>query len=135
MLAVGCTGGELNITKVERSHYLGVNPVILDPKTTCQGHRQGLQCLGVSANMLVTGGCDNIVSIWKIQGNQLINRQQHTDHRGPVTGVHVDGFRVVSCSADYSIRTYSWNRPFEGCDGQVLESRYSLLGGSLRGNR
>ena len=53
------------------------------------GHSRGVQCLGVSANTVVTGGSDHMVSVWKVHGNQLVNRQQHTDHRGLVTGVHV----------------------------------------------
>ena len=42
-----------------------------------------------------------------------------------------DCFRVLSCSRDFSIRVYRWTKP-QGCDAKPqLESRYTLLGGSV----
>ncbi|XP_032827262.1 F-box/WD repeat-containing protein 12 [Petromyzon marinus] len=66
-----------------------------------------------------------------------------SDHKQQITGIHVDPFRVVSCSLDLSLRVYTWAQAAEGMEvaaaaaaaGQQLVSKYTLLGGSLTCSR
>ena len=50
------------------------------------------------------------------------------NHTHVVHAVFATGYRVMSCSSDFSIRVYVWGK--EG-GKRVLESKYTLLGGSL----
>ncbi|XP_051874874.1 F-box/WD repeat-containing protein 12 isoform X2 [Pristis pectinata] len=50
------------------------------------------------------------------------------DHKGTISGISVDPFRVVTASMDLSLRVYTWKRQPNKC--LSLESNYHLLGGS-----
>ncbi len=42
-----------------------------------------------------------------------------------------DGYRVLTCSKDFSIRVYSWVKEGGAKPSYKLSSRYQLLGGSI----
>lgn len=99
-----------------------------------QGHRREVSCVCILGSKVVSAGHDHTVRLWDL--NSLEALQTHTDHMGPVTGLYVDAYRVMSCSRDYSIRTYCWSKGVT-LSGQpdsltVLNSKYTLLGGSLQ---
>ena len=64
-----------------------------------------------------------------INGNQkgTTDTKNHIDQ---ITDIHVDPYRVMTCSTDFSIRVYKWDIDAE--KGKHVQSLYSLLGGSLQ---
>ena len=99
-----------------------------------QGHRREVSCVQVLGSTVVSAGHDHTVRLWDL--NSLKALQTHTDHMGPVTDLYVDAYRVMSCSRDYSIRTYCWSKDVRSSSQPdsltVLNSKYTLLGGSLQ---
>ena len=99
-----------------------------------QGHRREVSCVQVLGSTVVSAGHDHTVRLWDL--NSLKALQTHTDHMGPVTDLYVDAYRVMSCSRDYSIRTYCWSKGVRSSSQPdsltVLNSKYTLLGGSLQ---
>lgn len=90
-------------------------------------------CMGVANRLLITGdGRGNLRVIDLKSGNLL---QSFQDHKGRITDLYTDRFRVLSCSTDFSIRVYRWLQPGSGSGtsspSAQLESRYTLLGGSV----
>lgn len=88
-------------------------------------------CMGVSNGLLITGDGNGHLRVLDVKNGTRL--QVFQDHRGSITDLHVDRFRVLSCSTDFSIRVYRWgegNRGTSGAPAQ-LESRYTLLGGSV----
>lgn len=55
----------------------------------CAGHARGVQCLGVSGNLVVSGGNDHMVRVWEVQSDRLVRKQEHADHGDIVSDVHV----------------------------------------------
>ena len=98
------------------------------------GHAGNVSCVSVLGSTVVSGGRDCTLRLWDL--NSLEAVQTHSDHQGPVTDFYVDAYRVMTCSRDYSIRTYKWCKsksPVESTKGtNTLESKYTLLGGSLQ---
>ena len=92
-----------------------------------QGHSGEVSCISVRGSTLVSAGHDRTVRLWDL--NLLKALQTHTDHVGAITGLYADSYRVMSCSRDYSIRTYCWSKVK---DSSTLDSKYTLLGGSLQ---
>ena len=90
-----------------------------------QGHIGEVSCINTRGSTLVTAGHDHTVRLWDL--NSLEALQTHTSHEGPITGLYIDSYRVISCSRDYSIRTYCWSK-----SSNNLDSKYTLLGGSLQ---
>ncbi|KAI6661573.1 F-box/WD repeat-containing protein 12 isoform X1 [Oopsacas minuta] len=77
----------------------------------------------------IVGGRDGEVQQYTINSKNKIELiKQFHDHKGYVNAVFATSYRVMSCSDDFSIRVYVWKK--EG-GRKVLESRYTLLGGSL----
>ncbi|XP_068755440.1 WD repeat-containing protein 5-like [Montipora capricornis] len=93
-----------------------------------KGHTRGVSCVSTLGSSVVSGGHDYTVRLWDL--HSLKGLQTHMDHEGPVTGLFVDAYRVMSCSRDYSIRTYCWSKM--GSSPRSLDSKYTLLGGSLQ---
>lgn len=90
-----------------------------------KGHTGEVSCINMRGSTLVTAGHDKTVRLWDLIS--LESLQTHTDHVGPITGLHVDSYRVMSSSRDYSIRTYCWSK-----NSSTLDSKYTFLGGSLQ---
>ena len=89
-------------------------------------------CMGVANDLFITGDREGCIRVLDPKGGKLL--QTFRDHKGRVTDLYVDRFRVLSCSVDFSIRVYRWVqaagvRP--GGTTAQLESRYTLLGGSV----
>ena len=90
-------------------------------------------CMGVANELLITGDRDGHLRVLDVKKNGT-PLQKFQNHRGSITDLHVDRFRVLSCSTDFSIRVYRWRweRGGETCGAPAqLESRYTLLGGSI----
>ena len=94
-----------------------------------KGHAGDVSCVCSLESTAVSAGHDHTVCLWDL--NSLENVQIHKDHKGPVTGLYVDAYRAISCSRDYSIRTYCWTRTGSS-SSRSLDSKYTLLGGSLQ---
>ena len=98
-----------------------------------QGHRDDISCICMLGSTLVSSSHDSTIRLWDL--NLLKESQTHRDHNGPITGLYVDAYRVMSCSQDYSIRTYCWSKKassHETGSSRTLDSKYTLLGGSLQ---
>ena len=77
----------------------------------------------------VVGGNHGQIQQFTITAENTIQLvRQFNDHKLMVRAVFATGCRVMSCSNDFSIRVYVWKK--EG-QQRVLESKYTLLGGSL----
>ena len=85
--------------------------------------------MGVANDLLITGDVEGRVRVLNPKSGQLL--QTFHDHKGRVTDLYVDRFRVLSCSVDFSVRVYRWVREAEAGKAACLESRYTLLGGSV----
>lgn len=96
-------------------------------------HCSKISALSTFGRILFSVAQDNIMHLWNTK--TFAHIQQFEDHLGPITGLYVDAYRVMTCSRDYSIRVYRWlhydSSLAEGVN-RKLESRYTLLGGSLQ---
>jgi WD40 repeat protein len=88
--------------------------------------RSAVQSLVPSGEYLVIGDRSGCIQVWSIKDG--VSLQQFQDHKGAIKGLFGDPFRMVSCSTDFSLRVYRW-KDNEG--KKVLESKYTLLGGSV----
>ena len=89
-----------------------------------------LSCLSMGPGReFVVGGKNGEVQQFTIDALNTIQLiKKFSDHKSVVRAVFATGYRVMSCSNDFSIRVYVWKK--EG-GRRVLESKYTLLGGSL----
>ena len=94
-----------------------------------KGHAGDVSCVCSLESTAVTAGYDHTVRLWDL--NSLEDLQTHKDHKGPVTGLYVGAYRAISCSRDYSIRTYCWTRTGSS-SSRSFHNKYTLLGGSLQ---
>ena len=85
-------------------------------------------CMRMANELLITGCEDGRVRVLNPKTGELL--QSFQNHKGMVTDMHADVFRVLTCSRDFSIRVYRWKKSGEKKIPQ-LESRYTLLGGSV----
>nr|XP_061803667.1 F-box/WD repeat-containing protein 12 [Nerophis lumbriciformis] len=89
--------------------------------------------MGASSNILLEAKDSNSIvmavdkQLWmySMKGSLLAS---FTEHMMPITSMCVDSFRVVTASQDLSLHVFAWKHDRDR--GLVLESRYSLLGGS-----
>ena len=90
-------------------------------------------CLSMAPGRdFVVGGRYGQIQQYTVDNNNLIQLvKEFRDHKGFVNAIFATSHRVMSCSADFSIRVYAWKK--EG-GYKVLDSRYTLLGGSLSVN-
>lgn len=97
-------------------------------------HHQGeISALSSFGSMLISTSQDNTMNLWSTDTFEHL--QMFEDHRGPITGLYVDAYRVMTCSRDFSIRVYRWlhyDLSVKETGRKKLESRYTLLGGSLQ---
>lgn len=113
------------LTKARRSLYDETN--IYSPiRTIC--NELPPQCLGVANELLITGDEDGCVRVLNPKTGEKL--QIFQNHKGRITDLYADKFRVLTCSKDFSIRVYRWLTQPLGKPAQ-LESRYTLLGGSV----
>ncbi|XP_035658626.1 lissencephaly-1 homolog [Branchiostoma floridae] len=130
MAAIGYRNGDIGIwdLKPASSGREKGLPVLLHITSAHFGAVRGLSAVH---NMLVSASTQDVhLKTWSLQNDgSLTEEKTYTDHQGPVTGIHVDHYKAVSCSDDFSIRVYQWGR--EG-GSRVLDSKYTLLGGSLQ---
>ncbi|XP_066272684.1 F-box/WD repeat-containing protein 7-like [Branchiostoma lanceolatum] len=134
MAAIGYENGDIGVWDLKpassvRTHGRGKSPPVL--LHTTSAHVGAIRGLGVVHKMLVSASAQDVhLKTWSLQnGGILTEEKTYVDHQGPVTGIHVDNYKAVSCSDDFSIRVYQWRR--EG-GRRVLDSKYTLLGGSLQ---
>ena len=86
-------------------------------------------CVGVANELLITGDGDGCVRVHNPKSGEQLQKFQN--HKGTITDLRADAFRVLTCSKDFSMRVYRWLKaPVPGRLAQ-LESRYTLLGGSV----
>ena len=87
-------------------------------------------CLSMAPGRdFVVGGRYGQIQQYTVDDKNVIQLvKQFHDHKGQVNAIFATSHRVMSCSADFSIRVYAWKK--EG-GHKVLDSRYTLLGGSL----
>ena len=83
-------------------------------------------CMKMANGLLVTGDGAGCIRVLDLKSGQQL--QVFQDHKGRVTDLFGDRFRVLSCSSDFSIRVYRW---LQVDNAAQLESRYTLLGGSV----
>ena len=89
-------------------------------------------CMGAANDLFITGDGEGCIRVLDPKSGKLL--QTFSDHKGRVTDLYVDRFRVLSCSVDFSIRVYRWVKTAgvrPGGTTAQLESRYTLLGGSV----
>ena len=89
-------------------------------------------CMGAANDLFITGDGEGYIRVLDPKSGKLL--QTFSDHKGRVTDLYVDRFRVLSCSVDFSIRVYRWVKTAgvrPGGTTAQLESRYTLLGGSV----
>ena len=114
------------LTKARRSLYDETN--VYSPVRTIQNGKPPL-CMGVANDLLITGDEEGHVRVLNLRdGKQL---QSFHNHKGRITDMHADSYRVLSCSSDFSIRVYRWVRASQPGQPTQLEDRYTLLGGSV----
>ena len=101
---------------------------IYNPTRTISNEAPAL-CMGVANDLLITGDGEGCVRVLDPKSGQQL--QAFRDHKGRITDLSVDSFRVLSCSVDFSIRVYRWLGEARPGKAAKLESRYTLLGGSL----
>ena len=91
-------------------------------------HHGAISALCAHGTTLISTAKDNRMKLWDTV--TFGHLKSFEDHKGPITGLYVDAYRAMTCSRDYSIRVYKW----VNCESSVrsLESRYTLLGGSLQ---
>eukprot|EP00058_Branchiostoma_floridae_P009147 XP_002594635.1 hypothetical protein BRAFLDRAFT_77615 [Branchiostoma floridae] len=123
MAAIGYENGDIGIWDLKPA-----SSVLLH---TTSAHFGAVRGLSAVHNMLVSASTQDVhLKTWSLQNDgSLTEEKTYTDHQGPVTGIHVDHYKAVSCSDDFSIRVYQWGR--EG-GRTILDSKYTLLGGSLQ---
>ena len=86
-------------------------------------------CISTANDLIITGDWEGCVRVLDLKtGIQL---QMFHDHKGKVIDLFGDRFRVLSCSSDFSIRVYRWVGLGGASKNASLESRYTLLGGSV----
>ena len=124
-------GSHLNPRPQQSGRALYDQRNIYTPTKTISNQAPPLCVAGVANKLLITGDGDGCVRVLDIKSGQV--SQTFRDHRGRVTDLYVDRFRVLSCSVDFSIRVYRWvvTAGGGGGPGTQLESRYTLLGGSV----
>ena len=90
-------------------------------------------CLSMAPGRdFVVGGRYGQIQQYTVDDKNVIQLlKEFHDHKGNVNAVFATSYRVMSCSNDFSIRVYAWKK--EG-GHKVLDSRYTLLGGSLSVN-
>ena len=90
----------------------------------------GSSCLSMGPGReFVIGGNNGQVEQFTIDAKNTIQLvKEFSNHKSMVRAVFATGCRVMSCSNDFSIRVYVWKK--EG-GRRILESKYTLLGGSL----
>ncbi|KAH8823579.1 WD40 repeat-like protein [Flagelloscypha sp. PMI_526] len=69
-------------------------------------HQLSILSLCVAEGHLASGGTDNIVGLFDLENNQVVKTLR--DHVDSVLCVRFDSKRLVSCSKDRTIRTYSF---------------------------
>ena len=86
-------------------------------------------CMYIVNELLITGDMNGVVRVINLKTGEIL--QHFHDHKGSMTDMHTDRFRVLTCSRDFSIRVYRWQKSAEKGKNSQLESRYTLLGGSV----
>lgn len=133
---VSLTVRGLELFKVEVSKIIGgqdLYPLIsvnLDTPSTC---------LAICHNShLLVGNSTGSLHQYSLSTNktEIKFNLVHTfnDHRGSINSVYSTEYRVMTCSSDFSIRVYVWQKPQKFVKGHQLLSKYTLLGGSLARN-
>ncbi|KAJ7766655.1 F-box/WD repeat-containing protein 11 [Mycena metata] len=69
-------------------------------------HTSSVLSICVHDGFVASAGSDRCVAIWDLAKNELVKRI--TDHEDSVLCVRLDGRRLVSCSKDRTVRTYSF---------------------------
>eukprot|EP00118_Oscarella_pearsei_P011600 m.78917 g.78917 ORF g.78917 m.78917 type:complete len:119 (+) comp36118_c0_seq3:1096-1452(+) len=84
-------------------------------------------------NRLVTVGNDRTLTVFTLINFEKMATQRVCSHSGLITGLYLDGFRVLTCSTDFSIRVFKWELSEDGNDWRLAKT-YGLLGGSVKQN-
>ena len=122
-LAVGYKNGDLIVWDVANGQEIH----------SFVGHTNSIMGVSTLGSNMVSAGSDGSICLWDVDSKTPL--QTFNDHTGPITGLYLDSYRVITCSRDFSIRTYRWVKNKDGSaakKSQVLESCYTLLGGSLQ---
>lgn len=114
------------LTQARRALYDDTN--IYSPARSISNEVPPLS-LGVANELLITGDGDGRVRILNPKNGEQL--QSFQNHKGKITDLYADRFRVLTCSTDFSIRVYRWLPATQPSKPVQLESRYTLLGGSV----
>ena len=114
------------LKKARRSLYNDSN--IFSPTQSISNEFPAV-CMCVVNKLLITGDMNGVVRVINLKIGEIL--QHFHDHKGIITDMHTDRFRVLTCSRDFSIRVYRWQESTEKGKISQLESRYTLLGGSV----
>ncbi|XP_031554364.1 F-box/WD repeat-containing protein 7-like [Actinia tenebrosa] len=121
-LVAGYTSGSIRIWDITNGQTIN----------TFKPHLGAVTALSAVGSKLISAGKECCLHLWHLEKNKSID--SFMDHNSEITDVYADAFKVMSCSRDFSIRVYSWvdKTDGEGKCVRSLDSRYTLLGGSLQ---
>jgi WD40 repeat protein len=75
---------------------------------TLEGHSDGVTCLGhsVEHKKLLSGALDRTIRVWDLTLHEPLCQAELRGHRGGVTGLAVSTSKLVSGSADMTLKVF-----------------------------